>query len=132
LLDGRRPHRRRAAIDGHCPIGSGWWGNGRGAPTSFYRLPLHRRRCDRFRGHFTGSRCGRDRPPAKPHASDDERYEHSDQPGANVSRPAPGVWEPQCDRLEIVVKLEVVVYRLDGRLLRREVVYRTEFFVVFR
>jgi hypothetical protein len=31
-----------------------------------------------------------------------------------------------------VVKLEVVVYRLDGRLLRREVVYRTEFFVVFR
>ena len=33
-------------------------GTARGDPRSFYRLPLHRRRGDRFRGHFTGSRCG--------------------------------------------------------------------------
>ena len=66
-------------------------------------------------------------------------YENSDEPGASVSRVAPGVCGPQCDRLEVgvyrldgqqlrrevdgqLLRREVGVSRLDGRLLRREVV----------
>jgi hypothetical protein len=52
-----------------------------------------------------------DWPQAKPHASDDEQYEKSDEPGVCVSRVPLGVCGRQCHRLEIGVS------RLAGRLL---------------